>query len=359
MTDDFSVSFPEARAKFLAAAEAADATLHSYGRDDIRGADGEPLSCDVAVLGDEDAERAAIVVTGTHGAEGFCGSAILHHWLTRPAEGVMVPGVKLVLVHAINPWGFSHKTRTTENNVDLNRNFLASFAGGDNPAYDRVAPFLHAETFDAAGNLAAHRAYKAYLDAYGWHLENEILAGQSHRPEGMFYSGASPEWSNRTFRRILREHLGESTSIGFIDWHTGVGAFGEVVFLVFDAEGSAEHRTASTWWGLDRTSGGAFRAGTVPAYRGLLCQAIRQESAAPRIAGAVVEFGTADDFGMFRGDRLDRWLRFEGRGDPDHAAFSDDYRKACCPEDVAWRKLVLDQGPKIISTLVTGVRDWT
>ena len=30
----------------------------------------------------------------------------------------------VVLVHGLNPYGFAHFTRTTENNVDLNRNFI-------------------------------------------------------------------------------------------------------------------------------------------------------------------------------------------------------------------------------------------
>ena len=360
MTDDFSSSFAEARVKFIAAAYDAKARLHSYGRDDLKGSAGERLACDVAVLGDEHAERAAIVITGTHGAEGFAGSAILHRWLLRRAGLEPVAGVKIVLLHALNCWGFSHNTRTTENNVDLNRNFLLGANDYDrqNPSYDKLVPFLHAAVFGAGGNLAAHRAYKNFLEREGWHVENEMLEGQSHRPDGVFYAGKGPEWSNRTFRKIVNDHLGGAERIGFIDWHTGVGSFGEIVYLIFDEHGSPERAAAESWWGRSEADKSAFQANAIPRYRGLVCQAIRQELPAPKIAGAVIEFGTDDDYALFRANRLDRWLWFEGRTDGQYARFRNDYRDACCPTDVTWRRFVLSEGPAVMDRLVTGVRLW-
>ena len=59
-----------------------------------------------------------------------------------------------------------------------------------------------------------------------------MLEGQCHQPDGLFYAGKEPEWSNLLFRRIVAEHLGAARTIGFVDWHTGVGSFGEVVYLI-------------------------------------------------------------------------------------------------------------------------------
>src|SRR5262245_9915337 len=175
MTESFSESYAEARGKFLVAAISAGGRIQSYGRDDVKGKDGELLACDVAVLGPDTAEKAAIVITGTHGAEGYCGSAIVHRWLVKPEGGNVPDDVKVVLVHAINPWSVSYKTRTTENNVDLNRNFFPAPSGyeRDNPSYDALAPFLHADAVDARSDLAAYRAYQSYLDRNGAHIEGE------------------------------------------------------------------------------------------------------------------------------------------------------------------------------------------
>jgi len=357
---NFSDSYGEARGKFVAAALNANAQLYSYGRDDLKGAEGEPLVCDVAVLGRSDAEQVAIVITGTHGAECFAPSAILHCWLTSPQSLAEIGDIKVVLVHALNCWGFSHKTRTTENNVDLNRNCMDQDEDykRENTSYERLIPFLHAEVFTAEENLRAYKAYKSYLELHGWHLETEMFEGQSHRPDGIFYTGTGPEWANRTFRRIVNEHLSAATTIGFIDWHTGVGSFGEVIYLIFDDEGSPEHEAATSWWGSSEANKTAFTANAVPRYRGLLCRAIRQELPSPMIAGAVVEFGTADAFTLFRGDRLDRWLNFEGRNDPQYDQFREDYKNVNFPRDVAWRRLVLSEGPAIINRLIKGVREW-
>ena len=357
--DGFADSYAEARTKFLAAAGDAGARICTYGRDDLKGCAGEDLACDVAVLGPDHAARAVIAITGTHGSEAFTGSAVLHCWLTSPHRA-QSEDTKIVLVHAINPWAFSHKTRTTENNVDLNRNFIRDNVGyqRENPAYDALAPFLHIDPSDARRSLAAYRAYKSYLDQHGWHLENEMLEGQYRHPDGLFFAGKEPEWSNRLFRKILNEHLARAATVGFVDWHTGVGSFGEVVYLITGDKGSAEYAAAVRWWNRDEGEKSAFKSGATPNYRGLLSQAIRQELPDARVAGGVVEFGTADEYSIFRGDCLDRWVRFEGRNDPNVAQFRDTYKDIMNPPDLSWRRMVLAEGPAIMNKLIAGVAAW-
>ena len=358
--DSFSNTYAEAQTKFVAAAHDAGARIHTYRREGIGGRHREQLSCDVAVLGDDTSGRAAIAVAGTHGAEGYCGSAILHRWLESHAGGLRLDGIKIVLVHAISPWAFSHMTRTTENNVDLNRNFLVNREGFErhNESYDKLVPFLHAKSIEADHSLTAHRDYRAYLDQHGWQIENESWQGQTHRSDGLYYAGKEPEWENQAFRKIVNAHLGSATTIGFIDWHTGVGSYGEVVHLIFDDVGSPEHQAASGWWTNTEHGGSVFNAGVMPKYEGLLCRAIRQELPRPRIAGAVIEFGVADDYAMFRSDRLDRWLRFEGRNDPQCDELREEYRNSFCPRDVGWRRLVMREGHLKMEQLIHGVLNW-
>lgn len=352
---DFADDFAGARARFVAAARAAGAATHVHARDDLAGRDGEVLSVDVAVLGDPGAARAALVISGTHGSEGFCGSAVQHRWLR--GCGAPAAGVKVVLVHAISPWAMSHRTRATETNVDLNRNFLpeGQAYGRENPAYDLLAPFLHGPAGRADDHLAARDGYLACLAAGGTRLERESLEGQSRWPEGLFHTGMAPEWSNLVFRRILREHLGGAREIGFMDIHTGMGRFGEVVHLVFDEAGSPARAAAERWWGLGSGGAEARPPMTLPRYAGLLCTAIGQEVPGAAVAGAVIEFGTGDDYAVFRGDRLDRWLRHEGREDPDRERLREDYMDLVCPSDLGWRRFVLDRGPRLIDEMVAGL----
>jgi hypothetical protein len=360
MPDSFSRNYAEARDRFVLAARKAGATLHSYRREDIRGRDGEELAVDVAVLGDRDADSAAIVISGTHGSEAGCGSAIQHRWLCERASAEAIGGLRLVLVHAVNPWGFSHGTRATENNVDLNRNFN-DFAPGfsrPNPAYDRLMPFLHGPADSAEAHLAAHRGYRAEIAAAGASIESQAVEGQSAWPDGIFFTGTAPERSNLTFRRIVTDHLSGSRRIGFIDWHTGMGEYGEIVPIVFSSRDSAEYARAARWWQLDRPDGTGLQSPVPARYAGLLWQAIGQEVPGACVAGAVIEFGTGDAYSIFRGDRLDRWLRHEGQDDPDRDSLRRDYVTLCCPTDIAWRRFVLAEGPVLIDRMVGGVADW-
>ena len=114
----FAENYVSARANFREAASGAGAGLHV-----LRISDAPDLTIDVAVLDDDDEGAARgplrptlVHLTGVHGVEGYAGSAVqlalLRGWtdddgqrrrhfaITRPR------GVRVVLVHAINPYGY-------------------------------------------------------------------------------------------------------------------------------------------------------------------------------------------------------------------------------------------------------------
>jgi hypothetical protein len=70
----FAEDYAAARIKFRTAAEAAGAALHAYEHPSQRGPTGEKLSIDVAVVGASAASRCLLLISGTHGVEGFAGS---------------------------------------------------------------------------------------------------------------------------------------------------------------------------------------------------------------------------------------------------------------------------------------------
>lgn len=353
----FPDSYVQARSQFRTSAAGAGAEVVSYSQPNVTGLQGEDLSIDLALFGSPKAERAAIVFTGVHGAEAFCGSAVLQAWLSG-GPPILADGLRLVLVHAANPWAFSHMTRTTENNVDLNRNFRTDWTDMPNPGYRLLHDFYHRATPDAADALSTYLDYKAFLDRHGWIIETEMARGQTEFPDGLYFSGNGPEWANLTLRQIIRDTLGGASKIGFLDIHTGLGQFGETVHLIFAPEGSDERAQALKWWEPLNPTASLFTAGRLPDYQGLLCNALGQELPAARISGAVLEFGVSDAFGMFRSDRLDRWLRFQGRSDPDLTLLRADYRDSCTPRDITWRRLVQRAGPEAIDRLLTGLASW-
>jgi predicted deacylase len=56
--------------------------------------------------------------------EGFCGSGIQIGLLQEGLAERLPPAVRVLVIHALNPYGFSHLRRVNEDNIDLNRNFV-------------------------------------------------------------------------------------------------------------------------------------------------------------------------------------------------------------------------------------------
>ncbi|MEY4679971.1 MAG: hypothetical protein RLZZ276_1620, partial [Pseudomonadota bacterium] len=77
----FSQDYAEARAKFLAALEVAEGSLVESALHPLRGPDGGPLFADLARVGPADARKALLLVSATHGIEGYCGSGSQVGWL--------------------------------------------------------------------------------------------------------------------------------------------------------------------------------------------------------------------------------------------------------------------------------------
>ena len=79
----FSKTYPEARTRFLDGALAAGFDVSSEALP-IAGPEGEELAMDFAVGGPVDADSALVVISGTHGPEGYTGSACQLGFLKSP-----------------------------------------------------------------------------------------------------------------------------------------------------------------------------------------------------------------------------------------------------------------------------------
>jgi len=101
----FALTYDECRARFRRAAEAAGARFEAHAIE-ARGPEGQTLSLDVARVGRDPAARVLVVLSGTHGVEGFAGSAIQEALVRDFAAARPLPDDSaLVLVHAVNPYG--------------------------------------------------------------------------------------------------------------------------------------------------------------------------------------------------------------------------------------------------------------
>jgi len=115
-------SYFASRERFVADARAfgADITSHEIA---ATGAQGESLSIDVASRISPDDTHRVVIISGVHGVEGFIGACVQIEAMKRLRRHALSDGVGIVMIHAVNPWGFAHLRRVNEDNIDLNRNF--------------------------------------------------------------------------------------------------------------------------------------------------------------------------------------------------------------------------------------------
>ena len=124
----FSSSYSEARHRFLDAARAVNADVHSHALD---AASPDKLAIDVATLG-EPHDPALVISSGIHGVEGYFGSAVQLALLQQLKLANHRKNIRYVLIHGVNPYGFAQGRRVNEDNTDLNRNFMlnvSAYAG--------------------------------------------------------------------------------------------------------------------------------------------------------------------------------------------------------------------------------------
>ncbi len=305
----FAATYVEARAKFLAAARARGLALRQHVHPVAKGAQGEDLVLDVAVLGDAQAKEVLLLTAGTHGAEGFCGSGCEIGLLADDGfvTRVVRDGVRVVFLHALNPYGFSHLRRTNEDNVDLNRNFRDwSSAPEPNRPYGEVHGFIVPDTWPpSAANDAAVRAY---LAAHGEKaLQQAVSAGQSEHPDGLFYAGVRAAWSNGILRRVLREEATGARTLAWIDYHTALGPRGHGEMIYNGGPNPEDIARTKSFWGPAVTS---FYDGssTSAALTGINGGAVRDECPGVAYAGIALEYGTLPVLTVLQALRADQWL---------------------------------------------------
>lgn len=356
----FSSSYAEARRKFLQAA--AEAGLQVEAKPHPRpGREGEELAMDVARDGHPDAQRLLVLSSACHGVEGYCGSGVQvaalrdAAWRRRAADA----GVAVLYIHALNPYGFSHVHRTTHENVDLNRNFHDFSAPlPENAAYRELHPLLVPAQWPpsesnerAIAQYIAERGEKAYQSA--------VTRGQYEFPDGLFYGGRAPTWSNQALREALRGHGRRAARIAWIDIHTGLGPSGVGERIYAGRDDPAAVARARAWWGGDARSPvtSIYDGSSSSAFlTGLMWTSVYDECPQAEYTGMALEYGTVPVLQTMQALRADQWLIAHPDAPP---ALADAIRRqvmeAFYTDTDAWREQVLAQARESLLQAVQGL----
>lgn len=304
-------SYDHSRTAFRHDAAAAGATLESYR---LHAGPSTDPTVDVARFGPPAAPAVIVVVAGIHGVEGYAGAACLRHMLQRHASWD-APGIAFVLVHALNPWGFANNVRVTEDNIDLNRNFV-DFSAGLPPSASYAA--LH-------DVLCA--AYRPGLRGFGNEIrllrmliggaqrrrfQESLSGGQYAFPDGLFYGGTAPTPNRLVWDGIMARHAGHAAHVRVLDLHTGLGRKGHGALISHLPDTSNRFATLDAWLDNELTSSASGTAvsaaisGSLPAYAeqqlGAHCHAV------------TLEFGVAAALPTLLALRAGNWLRWHADG---------------------------------------------
>jgi predicted deacylase len=305
----FSATYSEARQKFLAAATQLRCEVTTYAHPTVKGALGETIAIDVASFVPEGAKQVVMVTSAMHGAEGFCGSGCQIAMLNDAEliERFTKNKVAFVLVHAVNPFGFSHLRRVNEDNVDLNRNFVDfSEPLQTNAGYEKVHAFVVPQEWPPTPQTRT--AVEDFIATHGMKtLQEYVTVGQNTHPDGVFYSGTAPTWSNGIVREILRTRIASFEAAAWIDIHTGLGPSGHGEKICAGRNHPDELARAKTCWGADVVSpyNGESASASI---RGPAGSVIPVECPNTVSAVMALEFGTVPVMQVLQTLRADQWL---------------------------------------------------
>lgn len=352
----FSADYFEAREKFLAAGARAGADMDRY-QCPATGIGGESLFTDVAWLGPRRAARALVVISGTHGVEGFCGSGFQIDWLTRYDATALPSDTGFLLVHAINPYGFAWLRRVTQEGVDLNRNFTdpkkpkPANHGYAEIADDLVPERLSGPLFEAAeARLAACRKRLGDLAFF-----RVVASGQYTHPDGLFFGGFEPTWSNRTTHEIIQAYLRDCTDVAVVDFHTGLGPFGYGELITDYPPDSAGSRRVRDFWGDSATE--MQKGETLPLVTdGPTPYAYLRALPDARVTVGTLEFGTYDRDNGRKALRADHWLhRYGDPVGPEAVPIKRALRRQYFPDTLDWKESVLFRGHQVVRMALEGL----
>lgn len=353
----FADSYADARSRFIAAARQQSCVLGAHENPRAKGAQGEALTMDTAYYGHPSAASLLVLTSAMHGEEGFCGSGCQVALLNDLAllQLANERGVGILLVHAVNAYGFSYGHRTNEDNIDLNRNFCNFNAPlRENLHYRSLHPLLVPEDWPPSSDNA--KAIQQFIDSEGMQAYREgMMMGQHSHPDGLFYGGREPSWSNATLRKVLREHGHGRERMAWIDYHTGLGPYGHAE-KIFVQKGEAEYARARTWWGADVVAVSDPQSSTVD-IGGTGMQAMLEEcSQVPELTFLALEYGTVPMEQVFLALRGDRWLSASSEVDETHRrALKSAHRAAFYPDHDDWRGAVIGQSRVALLQALNGL----
>jgi predicted deacylase len=307
------------------------------------------LGTDILFLGKPTASTVLVLISGTHGVEGYCGSAIQRFLLEQMAQFTLPDDMAVLMVHALNPWGMHWARRCDQEGIDLNRNFVD---------FNRIEPLP--PEYD--GILAAlmsskdrYRDMQILSEQYSQAEFDRIFSGGQYvYAWAPFYGGHGPAHGRRVIEELITSYRLTERHTLVIDLHTGLGpwSFGE---LISDHPvDSAGNRQARDWFGAAVANAHEGASFSVP-KSGLMDYCFHQIM---RDKGffLTLEFGTYGTAALFEVLFSEHAFWKETTPSTLHESGYLVHRQRMiehfCPDDALWQQAVLFKAWQVFSRII-------
>jgi predicted deacylase len=285
-------------------------------------------------------------------------------------QNIDLEKVSVLIVHSLNPWGFKHNRRGTQNNINLNRNFSLSskLFRIKNENYLKIKNQLEVRepvttTFNyPSANLAWQMLTKKNVNFDS--LTEAVGRGQYTSPTGINYGGSDFEQQVKSMISLFKEVTPKFKYIFHIDLHTGLGDNGVLHIMTNDEMNQISKKNLKKIFLEERDSDNyeLTNSSTHGFYKifGDYAAIISLINPEPEkvIIGITAEFGTVGR-GLFgkltTANRLIRENQghFSGyKSKKVEKAVKKDYLELFNPSNESWKKNVLRKGRYLLKTII-------
>lgn len=327
---------------------------------------GTKIHTSVAWLGAKDAKTVLLIVSGTHGNEGWAGSAIQIDSLQRGVFNSLPDNTAVMMIHLINPWGCAWGRRENEDNADLFRDLIyykPELYSTDIRFTDDLAAALSLTDYSPESRSHSETLTEDFIRTNGEaELINIMRAGQFRYPEAPCYNGGGISWSFRLYKDLVQRYLSQARQVFCIDIHTAFGEYGDGILIPYykpDGPDKAKFDYLQKTYGSEKLYVGGFDPG-IPSHPRMPYEIATDFVPGLEMIATGLEFGTYDWDDAINLIKYMNYLFTKGDPlNPERPDLVEQYNKLCYPDKDDWREMVITRGREVINQTLAGMANWT
>lgn len=305
------------------------------------------------IRGSQKTDKIFILSSGVHGVEGFVGSAVQLYFMDNYINDRLLNSTNILLIHAVNPYGYKYTRRVTENNVDLNRNsdidkdLFSKMNDGYPKVYDLINPEGKANPGSLVNRFFFIKSIMAIAKESMPVLRQAVLQGQYEHPTGLYFGGHDFEPQMKEMVMSLDTICDSYHTIFAIDLHTGYGERAKLHLFPNPVEEEVRKRMEVVFAGFHIDWGDSDKFYT---YSGDFVTYIQKINSDKIFIPMLFEYGTMDSQTTIGSIKSLHTMIMENQGEQygyksekDREKIKLDFMEMYNPSSEAWRSHIIDE----------------